>query len=119
MHWFHTSQQCCIADLEFQKAVNTNVIGQSMVDHLLTLVAQQLQVSIPLQHGCQAYILQSITQHYYCCAMLLTLVKLLLWLVRICIAGSAATKRLQRRMCSSLIGQNSAWSPSPAGSIWD
>jgi hypothetical protein len=43
----NSSQQCCIADLEFQKAFNTSVNGQSMVDHLLTLVAQQLKVRIP------------------------------------------------------------------------
>ena len=62
MHIFSSSQQCCIADLEFQKAFNTNVNGQSMVDHLLTLVAQQLQVSIPLQHDCPSCTLQCITQ---------------------------------------------------------
>ncbi len=91
MQWFSCSHQCCTADLEFQKAFNTNVNGQSMVDHLLTLVAQQLQVSIPMQHDCHFYVLQCITQRHHCCAMLLTLDKPLLWLVHVCTVSSAGS----------------------------
>ena len=90
MHWFSSSQQCCIADLEFQKAFNTNVNGQSMVDHLLALVAQQLQVSIPLQHERHWYVLQCITETPpLLCNNVDPLVKLLLLLVCICTVGNA------------------------------
>lgn len=48
-HYYEIIQKSCPChlyfDLEFQKAINTNVNGQSMVDHLLTLVAQQLQAA--------------------------------------------------------------------------
>ncbi|DBB12653.1 hypothetical protein WJX82_001501 [Trebouxia sp. C0006] len=48
-HYYEIIQESCSChlyfDLEFQKAFNTNVNGQSMVDHLLALVAQQLQAA--------------------------------------------------------------------------